>query len=388
VHGATWAFRQVRELCRAGLAVTVALPSAHDGLASRYRECGAQVVEADLDFTPHQLWRIAQAVRRCREIVEEVEPTIIHSHFVSTTLATRLALGRKHSVTRIFQVPGPLHLEHAVSRQLDIVTSGPADSWIGSCRWTCDAYRRLGVPKERVFLSYYGTDVDALGHGERGQFRRQLQLPAHAPLIGLVAYMYAPKRFLGQTRGLKGHEDFIDALRIVQRRLPDACAVVVGGPWNGANAYEQSLRRRARAACNDRMIFTGHRTDVPAIYADLDIAVHPSLSENCGGAVESLAAGVPTVATAVGGLPDVVIPGETGWLVPPRSPRDLANAIVEALANRHEARRRANAGRDLVRRLFDARRTGAEIASIYRRILPAPSAPSPATTGARACTIG
>src|SRR5581483_5505065 len=125
----------------------------------------------------------------------------------------------------------------------------------------------------------------------------------------------------------------------------------------------------ARRVGRDRILFTGHRTDIPSIYADLDVAVHPSLSENCGGAVESLAAGRPTVATAVGGLPDVVIDGETGWLVPPRNPERLAAAILEALENRDEARRRAAAGQALVRKLFDVRRTGREIASIYAQVL-------------------
>src|SRR5262249_38225509 len=152
---------------------------------------------------------------------------------------------------------------------------------------------------ERVFLSYYGTDVDPLRLGARGAFRREIRLEPDAPVVGLVAWMYAPKRFLGQTRGLKGHEDFIDAIRIVAGRLPAVRAGIVGGPWNGATAYERRLRTRARTVCGDRIVFTGQRTDIPAVYAGLDVAVHPSLSENCGGAVESLAAGVPTIATAV-----------------------------------------------------------------------------------------
>jgi glycosyltransferase involved in cell wall biosynthesis len=386
VYGATWALRQVHELRRAGLAVTVALPSAHDGLAPRYRECGADVIEADLDFTSHQPWRLAQAMRRCRQLVEEIEPELIHSHFVSTTLVARLALGRHHPLPRVFQVPGPLHLEHAAFRRLDLATSGSNDAWIGSCRWTCDEYRRRGIPAERVFLSYYGTDVDTLRSAERGVFRRDLGLTAGAPLVGLVAHMYAPKRFLGQTRGLKGHEDFIDAFRIVLDRRPEVRVVIVGGPWNGAAVYERRLRARAREACGDRILFTGHRTDIPAVYADLDLAVHPSLSENCGGAVESLAAGVPTIATAVGGLPDVVIQGKTGWVVQPRNPRQLAAAMLEALANRDEGARRALAGRDLVRRLFDVRRTGAEIVSIYRNILGAQDFGSRADADVRACT--
>jgi len=388
IHGAPWAMRQIRELSRSGADIAVALPSAQKGLASRYRDFGARVVEADLDFTARRPWRLAHAVRRCRELIAEVQPDIIHSHFVSTTVTARLALGRAHPVPRVFQVPGPLHLEHAAFRRLDLATSGPLDYWIGSCRWTCDEYRRAGIPAERVFLSYYGSDVETLRHGERGSFRRELGLSHDAPLVGLVAHIYAPKRFLGQTRGLKGHEDFIDAFRIVVERIPSARAVIVGGPWNGATAYEQRLRALGRASCGDRIMFTGHRTDIPAVYADLDVAVHPSLSENCGGAVESLAAQVPTVATAVGGLPDVVVPDRTGWLVPPRSPRELAGAMLEALANREEAARRARAGRDLVRRLFDVRRTGAEVASIYRQILGAREFPAMAAEDARACTNG
>jgi glycosyltransferase involved in cell wall biosynthesis len=217
--------------------------------------------------------------------------------------------------------------------------------------------------------------------------RRELGLGREAPLLGLVAHIYPPKRFIGQTRGLKGHEDFIDAFGMIQQKVPDARGVIVGGPWNGATGYERRLRKRARSICRDGIVFTGHRADIADVYADLDIAVHPSLSENCGGAVESLAAGVPTIATAVGGLPDVVVDGETGWSVPPRSPRDLAEAILEALANRDEARRRAKSGRELVRELFDVRRTGAEIAAIYRTILAGQIGPADTTPGVRACTV-
>jgi glycosyltransferase involved in cell wall biosynthesis len=101
--------------------------------------------------------------------------------------------------------------------------------------------------------------------------------------------------------------------------------------------------------------------------------VHPSLSENCGGAVESLAAACPTVATQVGGLPDVVIDGETGWLVPPAAPDRLADAIEQALGDRDEARRRARAGQALVRQLFTIERTAVDVELIYRAILGTPA---------------
>src|SRR5260370_269524 len=112
VHGAAWALRQVREVRRAGVAVTVALPSAHDGIAPRYRDWGADVVEADLDFTSRQPWRLAQAMRRCRQLVDEIRPALIHSHFVSTTLTARRARGRHHPVPRAFQGPRPRPQAH------------------------------------------------------------------------------------------------------------------------------------------------------------------------------------------------------------------------------------------------------------------------------------
>lgn len=324
---------------------------------------------ADLDFTPTQPRRFAVAVSNFKRIAAEFVPDVIHSHFVTTTLVARVALRGADSPARVFQVPGPLHLEHRGSRRVEIATARGADYWIGSCRWTVERYRTSGISPSRVFLSYYGTELARLETARTAVFRRDLDVRADVPLVGMVAYIYAPKRLLGQTRGLKGHEDFIDAFALLLRKRPDARAVIVGGPWNGATGYERRLRSRARRAVGDRLVFTGPRTDVPAVYADLDLAVHPSLSENCGGAVESLAAACPTVATSVGGLPDVVIDGETGWLVPPRDPRHLAETMLEALGDRDEARRRAAAGQALVRRLFDVERTGREIASIYEEIL-------------------
>jgi glycosyltransferase involved in cell wall biosynthesis len=248
---------------------------------------------------------------------------------------------------------------------MELATSGAADWWIGSCRWTVERYLRSGVPSGKVFLSYYGTDVARFDNLEKGKLRHELGLGGHTPLVGMVAFMYAPKRYLGQRRGLKGHEDLIDAVALCRDRDPRFLCVFVGGAWDGAVAYEERVRGYAAARCPEGVVFMGTRDDAVDLLADLDVLAIPSHSENVGGAVEALLAGVPTVATAVGGLPDLVEDGKTGWLVPPRNPNRLAEAIMEALANPGLARDRAACGRERARTLFDCRTTAREVLNIY-----------------------
>ncbi|MGB8523168.1 MAG: glycosyltransferase family 4 protein [Candidatus Acidiferrales bacterium] len=374
--GANWAYEQVRVLCSLGIEVVVALPSDTEGLAPKYRQAGATVLRANLDFPSHHLWRLPEVSASLRRLVHEVHPDLIHTHHVGTTLALRVALGKHSSTPRIFQVPGPLHLEHDFFAHLDTRLAGPKDYWIATCQWTRRKYMELGVQSHRVFVSYAATDLKSFTGARTGSLRHQLGISPDTPLVGMVAYMYAPMWYLGQERGLKGHEDFMAALSIVKQAYPNIRAVIVGGAWGKARWYEDRLRYLGERLCDGFLTFLGPRSDIPAIYPDLDLAVVPSYSENCGGAVEPLLSGVPVVATNVGGLPDLVQDGKTGWLVPPRNPGALARAILDALQSTAEARRRALEGQKLARTLFDVERNGREIAAIYEKILVRQSSPS------------
>jgi glycosyltransferase involved in cell wall biosynthesis len=367
--GANWAYEQVRVLCSLGIEVVVALPSDTEGLAPKYREAGATVLRASLDFPSHHLWRFPEVSASLRRLVNEVDPDLIHTHHVGTTFALRIALGKYSAIPRIFQVPGPLHLEHSFFARLDTHLAGPKDYWIATCQWTRRKYLELGVRSDRVFVSYAATDLKSFTGVRTGSLRLHLAISSDTPLVGMVAYMYAPMWYLGQERGLKGHEDFMAALSIVKQAHPNIRAVIIGGAWGNASWYEQRLRYLGERICGGFLTFLGTRSDVSAIYPDLDLAVVPSYSENCGGAVEPLLSGVPVVATNVGGLPDLVQDGKTGWSVPPRNPGALARGITNALQNRVEARRRASEGQKLARTLFDVERNGREIAGIYEKIL-------------------
>ena len=282
----------------------------------------------------------------------------------------RLAL-RQDATPRLFQVPGPLHLEGKLFNFLDRHTATRHDYWAGACRKTCSIYCKEGVDTNRVFLAYYGSPVNRPDAGARvgAAFREQYGVAADEILVAMVSYFYKPKRYLGQKRGLKGHEDFIDAMQIAVRKNPKLRPLVVGNAWVGAEGYEAEVRRYAREKLGDRIIFTGFRDDVPQIYPQIDIAVHPSHSENLGGAAESLALCVPTIATNIGGFPDIVIDRQTGLLVPMKAPGALADAILQMAADREEARRMAAEGKKLVNEMLAIEVTSRRIQTIYETIL-------------------
>tara|TARA_Y100000589_G_scaffold235786_1_gene223151 strand:- start:796 stop:1452 length:657 start_codon:yes stop_codon:yes gene_type:complete len=217
-------------------------------------------------------------------------------------------------------------------------------------------------------MVYYGIDFDRFRTVSPVDLRSSLGISRDAAVVGMVAYIYGPKKWLGQRRGLKGHEDLIDALGLLKRHGRDIAGVFVGGAWTGAERYAEQVYRYGKTVLADSAHFLGNRDDVADLYAGFDVAVHPSHSENLGGAVESLALGVPTITTNVGGFPDVVLPGKTGWLVPPRQPYKLVTAIEDALDRPELAREYATQGSLLVREKLDVNKNGRELLSYYQSI--------------------
>lgn len=362
--GGNWALRQMQLLVAHGMDVHVALPPGP--LVPQYLDSSIKVHAIDeLAHNPASALRFG---RRARALVAQLAPSVISSHFVNTTLAARLALGRHHATPRLFHVPGPLHLEHEATARAELITAGPRDGWIGSCQWTCDEYLRRGVAAERLFLIYNGVDVDSFTPRPPGALRRELGLDPTVPIVGMVAYAYAPKRYLGQKRGIKGHEDAIDAMATVRQHFPNAVLVVTGGPWGNAHDYFAKVVRYGKERLGTGVVFLGTRPNVRELYADYDVALYPSHSENVGGTGEGSLLAVPAIASAVGGQPDIIRDGETGWLVPPRDPPALARAILDALRHPEEAKRRAVAAQQRARELLDLRKSVAELEAAYERV--------------------
>ena len=184
----------------------------------------------------------------------------------------------------------------------------------------------------RVALVYNGVDADGIASAAPAA----LGLPADALAIG----------FAGRLDPQKGADLLPDIWERIHPRLPNAHLVIVG-----QGSCEKEMRRRMEGS--PRVHWLGFRRDVPAILRALDLLVVPSRTEAFGlAAAEAMAAGVPVVASTAGGLPEVVMDGETGVLVPPEDPAAVAEAVVSLAGDADARRRLGDAGRERVRRHF------------------------------------
>lgn len=368
-RGATWAFNQAKHLHDLGVETVTVLPNDHDGNATKYKENGFEIIEGNWGLPITKPWKFFSLCKEIKQVVKQVKPDIIHLHFVTNVLMLRLAL-RKDKTPRLFQVPGPLHLESSLTSFAERCTATDVDHWGGACRKTCSIYTDKGISEDKVHLAYYGIPPKELSSGEsKNILHSEYGIADDASIIAMVSYFYKPKKYLGQKRGIKGHEDFIDAMKIVMEKHENLVPVIIGNAWDGADKYEQQVKEYAKKALGDKVIFTGYRGDIYDIYPEIDIVVHPSHSENLGGAAESLMLAVPTISSDVGGFPDIVIPGQTGCLVKSKDPADLAEKITWAVEHKNELKEMALRGQSLVNDLLNLDNTAKAVYDIYTKIL-------------------
>lgn len=370
--GAVWAYKQAKRLSEMGVEMICMLPSSDGKMSDAYREAKIKVIAYDAALPLKNPIKFCKMKKEFNDLINNINPDIIHTHFVTNALFSRWALGNKH-IPRIFQVPGPLHLEKTFYRKLDIYTSKKnLDYWIPTCQYSYNTYINEGIDEAHVKLIYYGgyggNTLDEY-RDNTNKLHDKFKIARKVKLVGMVSYFYKPSVLKGQRRGIKGHEDFFDAMEIITKKHHDVKAIVIGGPWNQCYKYEKKLKKYAIKKLGKNVIFTGFRTDLKQIYRELAIAVHPSHSENLGGAAESLAAGVPTIATNIGGFPDIIINGKTGLLVEKASPKLLAEAIDNMLNNYANAKNMAMNGKKYVGELLDIEKTCNDIYEFYKDIL-------------------
>lgn len=261
--------------------------------------------------------------------------------------------------------------EHFGPAQLRIVrwlVRHAVDQVIANSRATADALVALtGLPAEAIPVVHNGIDARAFeshGAGDVATLRRQLGLPETACLVGVF----------GRLAPWKGQHVAIEAIAA----HPEAHLVLVGSALFGEDDYEAQLHAlTARLGVADRVHFTGFRNDMPAWMSAMDLILHTSTDPEPFGRVviEAMAAGKAVVASAAGGVLEILRHGDNGWLVQPRDVKGLASAIATLLADRALRERLAAQALADVRRDFSLesylQRVIALIAGVARTQRPA-----------------
>ncbi|MCK4262390.1 glycosyltransferase, partial [bacterium] len=195
---------------------------------------------------------------------------------------------------------------------------------------------------------------------EAAERRRSLGIEEDAPVVGKVARLFH----------LKGHKYLLEAGAQVVKVYPKARFLLVGD-----GILRGNLERQAEdLGIRENVLFAGlvPKEEIPELLAIMDVVVHTSLREGLARVLpQALASGKPVISFDIDGAREVIRDGETGYLVPARDSRKLAEAIIEILGDEDKARRMGEAGRRLVDPNFRAEMMVDKIAGVYEELIKA-----------------
>jgi L-malate glycosyltransferase len=345
-------FELIRRVDRRRFRPLVACFKAKGELLPRLRELGIEPIEFPLGGTlmnAATAYQIGRMAILCR--IEGVK--IIHAHdFYSNLIGVSAA-----QVAGVRAIASRRDLGHWLTpiqkRALKLIMRR-SDHVIANAVAVGDLVTRTeGVPQEKLLVVPNGIDV----HLFDATAAKDPQLPAtDRPRIAMVASMHLPD---------KGHGDLLEAAAILKARGVTAQWLIVS---DGALRAQHEDRAKVLGLADD-IVFMGRRADVPSILSRVDLVVHPSWAEGFPNVVlEAMCARRPVVATRVGGCPELVSE-DTGRLVEPRRPEELAAAIEEMLAHPERAKAMGERGRKLVEERYSLDRMSQTVQSLYESLL-------------------
>jgi glycosyltransferase involved in cell wall biosynthesis len=330
-----------------------------DGLLTQAREAGMEVIVEPSLVPTISLRHDQMSLRRLRELCRQRRFDVVHTHSAKAGVLGRIAAHRA-GVPRIvhtyhgfpfheFQSPlrraAYVAIERRVARLTDVVLA------VGGGVATEALRRGLANPTTiRTITPVVGTTVVPKTTETMLAARARIGLPSSARVVGTV----------GRIDFQKAPEHLVTAVSAL--RNSDVVAVWVG---SGPQRDEVASWVRDRDL-TDRVVLLGHRDDVADLLPAFDVFVMSSRYEGLPCAVvEAMRCGLPVVATAVNSVPELVIPGETGLLVPPARPDLLADAIDAVFDDPDLADRLMRNGRALAGAPFDAARLGRVLDEVY-----------------------
>jgi len=309
---------------------------------------------------PGPLWQLVRVIRR-----HQVH--IVHTHMTSGNIygrvAARLAFGRRLISTLHYVDREALPFLPPILQRLffdgDIRMAGMCDRIIATSEHLRRALVERGMSKCKLVTILNGVNLDSIRADDSAadQLRHELGLARGMPVVGII----------GRLVPVKNHELFLRTAREILDRGVHARFVVVGdGP------LRRSLSALARdLGLDEHVVFAGFRADVMPFLALFDLCLLSSNSETSAyGVSEPMAMGRPVVATAVGGVPELIDHGIDGWLCPPRDAAALADAVCTLLADPAAAARMGERAARTVRERLSLDRMVDQVEEVYRQLLP------------------
>ncbi|HEX9910943.1 MAG TPA: glycosyltransferase [Desulfatiglandales bacterium] len=305
-------------------------------------------------------WKVLLAQWKLMRVIRDTNPHIIHSFlplvtFMGTTagrlcktplvITSRRALGTHQERLKVLR-PLDLMANHWSHR----VTVNSKAVWN-------DIVRRDHIDPRKLILIYNAVDPSPYesARSSRERVRETLGLKPEEKAVIVIANLIP----------YKGHSDLFKAATLVLREIPEMKLLLVGED-RGTGPYLE--RQAADVGIWQAVKFLGRRRDVPDLLSASDLSVLASHEEGFSNVIlESMAAGLPVVATDVGGNGEAVVKGETGWLVPAKNPEALANRIVDLLKHPARAREWGMRGKERVAELFTVDRMVKEHLKLYEK---------------------
>jgi glycosyltransferase involved in cell wall biosynthesis len=201
--------------------------------------------------------------------------------------------------------------------------------------------QKVGIKNDRIIVIHNGIDLDLYqpGSEKRGRARKELCIHATQPVIGTVGNLYP----------VKGHTYLLKALPIVKIMFPDIRLLIAGH----GRLLGKLLNEARTLGIQDHVLFLGFREDTASLLQAIDLFVLPSISEGLPLSVlEAMASGKSVIATNIGGLGEVVIDGQTGFLVAPENSEALAKRMMLLLGHKSLSDQFGRAGRTRVEKEF------------------------------------
>ena len=246
---------------------------------------------------------------------------------------------------------------------LDHLSSGLTDLYISNSEaGRLATHRRERIPLSKIITIPNGIDLtdyqycNAHAHSIAAKYKQQLGISPHTRVLGTVANL----------REQKGHKTIVDALPLIQQKIPHVKCVFVGDDLLGGEIHRYIKERRLE----DSIILTGLRQDIPQLLTLFDVFVLPSLWEGIPRALlEAMAMRKPIVTTEVGGIPEVVEADRTGVFVPPKDPKSLARSITFLLSAPDVAAKMGQSAYERIEQYFSLDAVVKATEDVYDRLI-------------------